>query len=276
LTYKIRAFEEFNDVNVYKDDSLKADNEFSRSKTGEYRQIFYGGIFGIGAQVKRFGNLFVEARYQRDEVKNNFDYTGPVYKTDISSLRFSLSIDSQNEYPYPISGFLIKAFYETAQTALGGDIGYTKFFIDYKNIFSLSNIGVWSLRAMLGAADNTLPLSEQFSLGGQNSFFGLRDFEYRGRQIFLTSLEYRYKLPFQLFFDSYIKARYDLGSVWIERQQIRLKDLRHGLGATLSLNTPIGPADFSVGRSFYLKNILPENTVVWGPIYFYFTIGFYY
>lgn len=129
---------------------------------------------------------------------------------------------------------------------------------------------------MVGSADNTLPLSEQFSFGGQNSFFGFREFEYRGRQILVTSLEYRYKLPFQLFFDAYIKGRYDLGSIWDERQQIRLKDLRHGIGATLSIDTPIGPADFSIGKSFYFKNILPENTVVWGPTFFYFTIGYYY
>ncbi len=276
LTYKIQAFHEFNDVNVYKDDSLEARNEFRRIKTGEYRQIYYGGSFGIGTQVERFGNLFVEARYQRDEVKNKFDYYGPTYKMDVSSLRFSMYIDSQNEYPYPTSGFLIKAYYETAQTALGGDIGYTKFFFDYKNIFSFKNANTWSLRAVIGSADNTLPLSEQFSLGGQNSFFGLRDNEYRGRQIFISSLEYRYKLPFQLFFDSYLKVRYDLGSIWAERQQIRFQDLRHGIGATLSLNTPIGPADFSIGKSFYLKNSFSNSTVVWGETYFYFTIGYYY
>lgn len=276
LTYKIQAFHEFSDVNVYKDDSLQASNEFHRSKTGEYRQIYYGGSFGIGTQVERFGNLFVEARYQRDEVKNKYDYYGPTYKMDISSLRFSMYIDSQNKYPYATSGFLIKAYYETAQTALGGDIGYTKFYFDYKNIFSFKNANTWSLRAVIGSADNTLPLSEQFSLGGQNSFFGLRDNEYRGRQIFVSSLEYRYKLPVQLFFDSYLKLRYDLGSVWAERQQIRFKDLRHGIGATLSFNTPIGPADFSIGKSFYLKNTFSNSTVVWGETYFYFTIGYYY
>ncbi len=276
LTYKIRAFGEFSDINVYKDDSVKSSNEFARSKSGEYRQTSYGGIFGIGTQVKRFGNLFVEARYQRDEIANRSNYTGPTFKKDISSLRFSLAIDSQNKYPYPTSGFLINAYYETAQTALGGDIGYTKFFIDYKNIFSFRSTSTWSFRALVGSADNTLPLSEQFSFGGQNSFFGFREYEYRGRQILTTSLEYRYKLPFQLFFDAYVKARYDLGSIWDERQQIRLKDLRHGIGATLSIDTPIGPADFSVGKSFYLKNILPENTVVWGPTFFYFTIGYYY
>ncbi|MFA7227748.1 MAG: BamA/TamA family outer membrane protein, partial [Melioribacteraceae bacterium] len=275
-TYKVRAFHEFNDVNVYKEDLNRNANRSSRSKTGEYRQIYYGGSFGVGAQVEKFGNILIEARYQRDEIKNKFDYTGTVYKKDISSLRFSLSIDSQNDYPYPTVGFLVKGSYETAQTALGGDIGYTKFYLDYKNIISYRSINTLSIRAAIGTADNTLPLSQQFSLGGQNSFFGLRENEFRGRQIFLTSLEYRYKIPFKIFFDTYVKARYDLGSIWEERGHIRFKDLKHGVGATISFNTPLGPADFSVGKSFYFINTLPNNAIVWSPTYFYFTIGYYY
>ncbi|MHB8931274.1 MAG: BamA/TamA family outer membrane protein, partial [Melioribacteraceae bacterium] len=262
--------------NFKKHDSLRSPNHFSRSKTGEYRQSYVGGSFGIGSQVEKFGNFLIEARYQRDEIKNKLDYTGPTYIKDISSLRFSLFIDSQNEYPYPTVGFLVKSFYETAQTVLGGDIGYTKFYFDYKNIISYRSINTLSVRAVIGLGDGTVPLSEQYSLGGQNSFFGLRDNEFRGRQVFFTSLEYRYKLPIKIFFDTYIKARYDLGSIWQEREQIRLKDLRHGVGATLSFNTPVGPADFSVGKSFYFINKLSNNAIVWGPAYFYFTIGYYY
>jgi NTE family protein len=276
LTYKVRAFSEFNDVNVYQDDSIHSANTFSRKKTGEYRQSYLGGSFGIGAQVEKFGNVLIEARYQRDEIKNKIDYTGPTYIEDISSLRFSLSIDSQDEYPYPTVGFLVKGFYETAQTAFGGDVGYTKIYLDYKNIISYRSVNTVSIRAVIGLGDATLPLSEQFSLGGQNSFLGLRDNEYRGRQVFFTSLEYRYKLPIKIFFDTYIKARYDLGSIWEEQEQIRLKDLRHGLGASISFNTPLGPADFSVGKSFYFINNLPKNAIVWGPTFFYFTIGYYY
>jgi NTE family protein len=277
LTYKIRAFYEFNDVNVYKNDSAKVHNRFSRSKTGEYRQIFYGGSFGIGSQVGRFGNLLVEGKYQRDEIKNKLDYSGSTYKEDISSLRVSLSIDSQNQYPYPTEGFLVKTYYETAQTALGGDVGYTKFFFDYKSISTLHNSPhTVSFRTMIGFADETLPLSQHFSFGGQNSFFGFRDDEFRGRQIFTASLEYRFKLPIKLFFDTYLKTRYDLGSIWNDREQIRFNDLRHGVGLSLAFNTPIGPADFSIGKSFYLKDAIPKNKVVWGQTFFYFTIGYYY
>jgi len=276
LTYKVRAYYEFNNVNVYKDDSVTAYNTFSRSKAAEYRQYFYGGTFGIGAQVEKFGNLLVEARYERNEIQNIQNYNFPSSFVDISSLRFSLYIDSQNEYPYPTKGMLIKAFYETAQIALGGDVSYTKLFIDYKTFFGFTDNQVWSFRGILGIADNTLPLSQQFSLGGQNSFYGMRDYEYRGRQIFAVSLEHSYKLPFKLFFDTYMKLRYDLGSVWLQQEQIKFADLKHGVGASLSFKTPIGPADFSVGKSFYFKNTLSNNSIIWGPTYFYFTIGFYY
>ncbi|MDP3582839.1 MAG: patatin-like phospholipase family protein, partial [Ignavibacteria bacterium] len=79
LTYKLRGFYEFIDINNYVDDAPLNPNKFSRSKSGEYRQINYGGMFGIGAQVERFGNLFLEARYQRDRIAGLYDYTDPSY-----------------------------------------------------------------------------------------------------------------------------------------------------------------------------------------------------
>lgn len=276
LTYKLKFFHEFNDVNVYRNIPTNSSSKFRRDKSEEYRQIFYGGSFGIGSQVQKFGSLLFEARFQRDEIKNKSEYLGPTYKIDISSFRISLSVDSQNDYPYPTSGIQFKGYYETAQTALGGDIGYTKIFLDYKSILSLSANHVWGFRTMIGFADNTLPLSQQFSLGGQNTFFGMRDHEYRGRQVILGSLEYRYMLPFKIFFDSFVKLRYDLGSIWENREAIRFKDLQHGTGATLSIKTPIGPADFSVGKSFLLQKNISNNPILWGPTYFYFTIGYYY
>ncbi|MEW6651998.1 MAG: patatin-like phospholipase family protein [Bacteroidota bacterium] len=276
LSYKLRGFFESTDINNYVDEPSTNPNKFVRSKAGEYRQTNYGGMFAIGTQVERFGNLFLETRYQRDKVAGLYDYTGTTDDFDISSLRLSMYVDSQDQYPYPNKGFLIKSYYETAQTTFGGDIGYTKIFFDYKVFFGLRADHVWSFRTMIGSGDNTLPLSQHFSLGGQNSFFGLREYEFRGRQVFLSSLEIRYKLPVKLFFDTFVRARYDLGSMWAKRETIRFRDLRHGVGLTLSFNTPVGPADFSVGNSFYFKNELPKSTIVRGPTYFYFTIGYYY
>ncbi|MCF8266862.1 MAG: outer membrane protein assembly factor, partial [Ignavibacteriales bacterium] len=276
FNYKLRAFLNFNDINTYINDSTVSDSRFSRSKLSEYRQINSGLSLAIGTQVRKFGNLTIEGRLFEAEVKNKIDYTGDSYKQNVASLRVGLSVDSQNKYPFPTKGFLVKGFYETAQKLLGTDLAFSKLFFDYKSISEIAEDHTLSPRFVAGFADETLPLSEQFSLGGQNTFFGLRDHEFRGRQIFLTSIEYRFKLPVKLFFDAYIKARYDLGSIWSKREELKFKDFKHGIGASFSLDTPIGPADFSLGRSFIIKKVTSENIAAWGPLFFYFTIGYYY
>ena len=276
LTYKINGFYKFNSVYAYRDVTTNNTKRFTREEYGEYRQIYYGGSIAVGMQVKRFGNVIFQGKYQVDKVKNLNNQPIDPYSLSIFSLSGSSTIDTQNKYPYPTKGIYLKASYETAQSVLGGDIGYTKVSFDYKNYFTISGAHTISPRLMLGFADKTLPISEAFSLGGQNSFFGMRDNEFRGRQIFLASLEYRYKLPFEIFFDTYLKLRYDVGFAWPEQEEIRFKDLRHGIGTSISFDTPIGPADFSVGRSFLFVKNLPGNPISLGDIFFYFSIGYYY
>lgn len=276
LTYKLKGYYSFQDVNLYKDVETSSPSRFKRSKAGEYRQITYGLSGALGTQVGRFGNMIAEGRFERNEVKNKTDFTGDPYKGDLTALKLSLTIDSQDEYPFPRNGFLVKSYYETAQPFLGGDFVYAKFYFDYSNFFQLNTYHNIKPRFVIGFADETLPLLQQFSLGGQKSFYGLREDEFRGRQIFLASLEYRFDIPHKLFFESYVKIRYDLGSIWANKEEIRFKDLRHGIGASLAFDTPIGPAEFSVGRSFLIKKTLPESAAIWGPVFFYFSIGYYY
>jgi NTE family protein len=276
FTYKINAFYQFDDIFNYKNDSTISDRNFSRSVIGEYRQINYGASIAVGSQVERFGNLIFKGTYKYDQIKNKQNETVAPYKIKIVSLKASSTIDTQDKYPYPEKGFYLSGYYETAQTALGSDLGYLNIGFNYKSYFTLGNVHAFSPRIRMGFADKTLPLSEEYSLGGQDMFYGMHKDEYRGRQIFLTSLEYRYKLPFEIFFDTYFSMRYDLGSIWEQQEEIRFKDLKHGIGASLSFDTPIGPAEFSVGKSFLFTKNLPGNSISWGETIFYFSIGYYY
>lgn len=276
FTYKVRFFHKFEDYYVYENVETDSEKRFEREKTAEYRQVSNGVSIGLGTQVRKFGNLIVEGSFHKDEIRNKEDFISKSKFFDISSIKFALHIDSQNKYPYPNKGFYVNTFYETAQKFFGGEVSYTKIFFDYKSFFGLWQDHTVIPSARIGFADETLPLSQHFSLGGQNSFFGMREAEQRGRQVFKTSLAYRYKLPFKIFFDTYLKVRYDLGAIWTEKEEIKLKNLTHGIGATVSFDTPVGPADFSIGRSFKPKNTLPKNIISYGPVYMYFTIGFYY
>ncbi|MEJ5262347.1 MAG: patatin-like phospholipase family protein [Ignavibacterium sp.] len=276
FTYKINAFYKLKDISYYIEKPFDTYKRFSRIKNGEYRQINYGLSIAIGTQVGRFGNLIFEGKYQTDKIKNI--ELSPVETDDFKTVSFKASstIDTQDKYPYTEKGIYFNGYYETAQTFLGGNIGYTSFGFEYRNYFSSTPDHVFTPRLILGFADKTTPLSQQFSLGGQESFYGMHEFEQRGRQIFLASLMYRYKIPFKIFFDTYLKFRYDLGNTWAEQEQIRFKDLRHGIGGAISFDTPIGPAEFAVGRSFLFRKDLPENPISWGDVLFYFSIGYYY
>ena len=274
LTYKINAYYKFDDVTTYEDVPLKSMSHFERKESGEYREIYYGASVGVGTQVEKFGNLIFEGKYQFDQIKNKINEPESPYKLKIVSLKVSSTIDTQDKYPYPEKGFYFKGFYETAQSFLGGDVGFSNIGFEYKNYLTLGRLYTLSPRIMMGFADKTLPLSEEYSLGGQGMFFGMHDNEFRGRQLFVTSLEYRFKLPFTIFFDTYLKFRYDLGTTWDYQDQIRFKDLRHGIGASISFDTPVGPAEFSIGKSFLFVKNLPGNPISWGDTIFYFSIGY--
>jgi NTE family protein len=281
LTYKINAFYRYNDVLTYSDDIPTSSSAFTREQIGEYRQSFYGGSFSLGTQVERFGNLIFEGKYQFDKIDILQNQTTESYgftpgTTKIVSIKASSTIDTQDKYPYPQKGIYFKGEYESAQTIFGGNVGYSNVNFDYRGYFTLAGVHTLSPRIMMGFADRTLPQSEMYSLGGQGSFFGMRDNEFRGRQIFLTSFEYRYQVPFKIFFDTYFRLRYDLGSTWTYLQSLRFSDLRHGIGTSLSFDTPIGPADFSVGKSFLFVKKLPGNPLSFGDTFFYFSIGYYY
>lgn len=274
LTYKINAYYKFNDVNVFKRSISESGKTFTSEETGEYRQIFYGASLSMGTQIQKTGKLIFTGKYQLDQVQNMIGDVVDPYKTKIVSLRVGVILDNQNKYPYPDEGLYLNGFYETAQSFLGGDEGYIMIGADFKYLFKYLKSHVVVPRIQIGFADQTQPLSEQFTLGGQYSFFGFHENEYRGRQLFLVSFMYQYKLPLKIFFDTYVSFRYDLGSTWEVQEQIRYKDLKHGIGGTLSFDTPIGPADFSMGRSFLIRQASGGSTVTWGDILFYFSIGY--
>jgi NTE family protein len=276
LTYSLKAFYNSTDINTYSDVQLENERRFEREKDGEYKQRRFGGSVGLGAQFRKFGTLYGEFAYQRNQIANMFNDPVDEYLQNIASLKFGFKIDSRDKIPFPQQGFLVESYYETAQKFLDAEVAFSKFYIDYNHYFTFNSLHTFHLKGMLGFGDETLPLSQQFAFGGQNRFAGYKEYDFRGRQIFTSSLGYRLKMPIKIFFDTYLGARYDLGSIWTEQEKIKFRNLRHGISATLSFDTPIGPADFSVARSFLLKNDPPNSIVSYGETVFYFNIGFTY
>jgi NTE family protein len=276
FTYRLRFLYQGTQINTFKIIQTKNDHILAKDLSGTYEESHLGGELSLGRQIKHLGSFFVSWKLLRDKIYNIHNYSGSGYSKLISALNVNLIIDSRNFVPFTTSGIYFNAFYETANNQFESELPYTKFGLDYQGYFALSNVSTLVSRINLGLGDETLPLSQQFSMGGADSFYGMRDYEVRGRQIILTSLKYRYKLPFKIFFDSFVSVRYDLGNIWEGYKKVKFKDLKHGIGLALAIDTPIGPAKFSMGKSFFFKNTLSKNIIVRSPFQFYFSIGYYF
>ena len=274
LTYKIKSYYDAKNINTYVNDPQTSANVFSRSNSGEYRQEILGTSIGVGMQTGKFGNLIAEFRYERNKVYNLINNVISPNTLNLSAIKFSMKIDTQDKYPYPHSGILLNTYYETAQNIFGGDVSYIKYALLYKNYFTINNVHTIIPKFEIGFADETLPLSQQFFFGGESSFWGFQENEYRGRQIIIASLTYRFKLPFSILFDSYFSLLYNIGSIWEREEEMKLKNFKHAVGAMISWDTPIGPIDFGAGRSFTINKLL-DKIVVKGESAVYISIGYF-
>lgn len=255
-------------INQYINNPNSNRNEFKKLLTGENILENYGGVVSVGQQFETFGKLQLSYKYEYQRYfESNIEPSG---FNLISTIKPELIFDSENDYYFANQGRKIQISLETSLFNFDENISFSKVFFKYRTNFSF-NSNTITPSILFGAADQTLPETEFFNLGGQENFFGLRDFAERGRQIIKASLKYRYKFPFDIFFDTYISGRYDIGSTWEMPDVIKLSSLKHGLGLSLALDTPIGPSKVSIGRSFFfLEN---PNGIAWGDLLLYFSIG---
>lgn len=246
-----------------------ATSEFERFQDGGFFIERVGVRSSIGKQIERNGSLLTEFRFEQQRLEEYGAREEAEFES-VATLKFGARFDTQDRAYFPTTGRILDISLESSVFNISSNVKFAKAQMSYQTILSSGRHAVRP-SVFFGFADIALPRTEFFSLGGQQNFYGMREDEERGTQVARASLEYRFHMPFQIFFDTHLSARYDLGSTWTKPTEIRISQLRHGVGAALGLDTPLGPAEFAAGRSFYfLKN---PNAVVWGPTLLYFSIG---
>ncbi|MBL7999166.1 MAG: BamA/TamA family outer membrane protein, partial [Candidatus Kapabacteria bacterium] len=246
-------------------------NQFDRFRNGEYNEQRAGVSILFGRQIQTDGRIAIVARYEQQRAFRFGEFNpGERNFRPLGAVSFSSIFDTEDRADFPVRGRVISLQMERTFLTNDDALQFTKFEARIRSTWSF---GAHTFRPSLhiGFAESTLPLPEFFNFGGQDGFFGLREEDERGRQLFLGQFEYRVKSPVNILFDTYVSLRYDLGRVWSNIETIQLANLKHGIGATIALDTPLGPAKFSLGRSFFFLD--DPETVVTGPLIAYFSIG---
>ena len=274
LTFNLSLFYKVFDSHLYGDKTVTEPDHWERIQIGEYSDVRYGGRLSFGAQLEKVGNTTVEFSLQDVRIKDKENAASLVQRYRLSRVRFGTIVDSKNSYPFPTTGIGMDISYEFAFEGLGSEVGYNALRVGYESFVTWGGRHTLHPKLTVGFADRTMPFGEQFRLGGRESMFGTREDDRRGRQLLLFNIEYRWKAPIKILFDTYLRFRYDLGTISEIPEQIKFSSFRHGLGAEIALDTPVGPGIIGAGRSFYFLGTIPDNTIQQGPLLFYFMIGY--
>ncbi len=274
VTFGVNAFHRSYDSYMYATPPQTHPNRWKRDRIGEYREIRYGFGVSFGSLLERLGNASVDLLWQKVRLVNLDRLTTLDERYRLVLVRLSTVIDTKDSYPFPTTGVGLKFSYEFSLEGLGSEIGYNSLYLMYESYGSWGKHLTFHPKFTMGISDRTMPLAQQFRLGGRESFFGLREDDRRGRQLVLVNAELRYLLPVQLLFDTYLRARYDLGTISAVPEEITFSSLLHGIGLELALATPVGPAAFGVGKSFYFSRALPDIPVQQGPFLVYLMLGY--
>ncbi|RPI67281.1 MAG: hypothetical protein EHM43_08965, partial [Ignavibacteriae bacterium] len=269
-TATLRGYTSFRNVWIYTNAIDAPANRPERDRTAEYSEDRYGARLSAGRQLERNGVILGEFRWEQQRYRDLASATPPDYQP-LASLRGIVRWDDRDRIDFATDGRVIDIFFESSVLSLSDGISFTKASALAKTVLGLGGTTTLTPSFLIGAADRTLPGPELFSLGGQDLFFGMREDEERGRQIVVGNLDASVQLPFDVFFDTYLSVRYDIGAIWEVPEKIRIADLQHAYGVTVGIDTPIGPARFSVGQRFYFLD--DPASIAWGPLLAYFAIG---
>ena len=274
LTLGISAFHRSFDTYVYAGAALSHPNRWERETVGEYRDIRYGFSLSFGSLMERLGNATAELIVQNVRLVNLDNLPAIAEKHRLAMIRLATLVDTKDAYPFPTRGVGFRMSYEFSLETLGSDVGFNALEVMYESYASWGTHVTFHPKFTVGIADATMPLAEQFRMGGRESLYGLREDDRRGRQLLLVNMEARYLLPIRWLFKTYLRARYDVGTIAAVPEEFKLSSLLHGVGLELALATPVGPAVFGVGKAFYVNPDLPNQPVQQGPFLFYFMIGY--
>ena len=224
---------------------------------GRYREERTGLRIQLGRQVRRLGQLIAEFRQEYIEDERYDREFENSQTNEIRTIRLQASSDKRDRRDFPTSGiFNYWAWESGSPLALETGETYTKALINLEGYYTFQLYHTWHLKLFVGYGDNTLPFSEYFRLGGLHSFFGLNENEYYGRQLFSTSAEYRYRLPFKmgnnnlLVDDIYFLIGYDFAGIWNKRELLfKSDDFFSALGGAIAFDTFLGPFYLGYGRT---------------------------
>ncbi len=208
-----------------------------------YEEDIKGGSLTLGYPLS--SNLQGSVRFRLENYYRNYlEEGGEDESSKTRSITLQTRHDTRNHPINPTSGDLTRLSFETAPSFLGGD-EFIKYGIDTRNYFpGFRDEHAWALRLKSGfGLGDDIPTNEQYRLGGAQTLRGYRDFSFRGDNVFLMNLEYRFPIYDRL--SGVVFA--DSGNTWDDIGKLDFSEFNSSVGVGARINTPIGQLRLDYG-----------------------------
>jgi NTE family protein len=218
-----------------------------RDNVGEYQEERLGLHVALGQQMRRFGVVSAELRFEEVNIKSLRGGGYTPGNVTLNGLVLRSIVDTRDRQPLPRRGRFAHVFYENAAADLVAKESFYRFFLKMETFHSR---GPHTLhpKINLGTSHHLTPFSEQFRIGGPDEVYGLREQEFIGRHFAIGSLEYRYTLRRKPLPPLYLSLRYDLNGLWADKRDANYRKFRHAFGVSLAYETPLGPLSLAYGQ----------------------------
>jgi NTE family protein len=232
--------------------------DLNHEAMGGYDFARTGARFALGLQAGRWGEIGGGIR--AEQVLST--YVGQQHELGLRMIELRATIDTQDRTPFPNHGYYFSILYQTAMKTLNSDASFTKIDWQGDSYMEISRRHVMSLHFQWGVADATIPYSEKFRLGGQNSLLGLHEGELVGNARLRMGISYRFDLISRYLADAYLSAHYSAGGVWNGADySIDPEHFLQGIGASFSLNTLLGPITVTYGHLIPAQGYKENNII---------------
>jgi NTE family protein len=228
----------------------------------EYRARTFGGALDVGTQFGSYGELRlgVERGWIETEVlSGSLDL--PEDTKSVGKWTASLTFDRLDQFAFPLRGYYLNILGSQGREYLGGEVDSESLSGIYRQPFAFGR-HLFNVVLRGGTAlGSNLPVYDQFTLGGLDSFGGLGQGQLRGPYMAAARLGYLYRI--KDFSPASGKGVYagilaDAGNTWLDSGDMDTGDLRYGGTAVLAVDSMVGPIfiGFGVADGGYMQAYL--------------------
>lgn len=171
----------------------------------------------------------------------------------VVSLQLSAVQDGRDDRFAPTRGQRIALTTDFSLTALGSQFGFTKYALDYQHYFPWGKDTTLVGRLFYGASSGTLPVQEQFILGGPSTVRAFAAGRFRADSMVVANVEFRF--PFSTLFRQLQDVS---GALFVDagNAPVSVTDLKVGYGFGVAVKTPLGSIRIDLAFG-------PEGRQVW-------------